>query len=434
MEHNQETSIEPIFSSSSEFGVEYENQFVVLDDAKHVMGVDANDRKNLIFENLEDGSKNIFRWRKCFFDYITNLVYDRDTESLYIGYKNGNLQKFKVNKANKTFQKVKNIGNLGIGLIRSSHRFLDFVFFGGDQGKIRVLDLSTDKLLPWCQETSIGWICSLQVCLKSHEEIYLAVSGWNTNYSDDKTDLFDLSALLLEDPVSLRKLYSKYSKNQNQIILEQRSIIKSLEEKIQNMTKVFQKINAKNIELQSEYNDLKEREDHLKKKNQEKERIIKSKADDIQYLTKQRDSYEAKYDKIFSKYNLLKKKYNHLIKQNKKFIEEINNINPQSGFLSQKFFKKIHILYHHKRKRINIDKNLFLFQNHSFDETNSDISIQDWIKKLKKEINDYNYLNISMYNVLYDKRKLENQTKAKSIRIDALKNQVTTICQVIGER
>ena len=45
MNHNQETSVKPIKTSSSEFGVNYENQFVVLEDAKHIIGIDASDAK-----------------------------------------------------------------------------------------------------------------------------------------------------------------------------------------------------------------------------------------------------------------------------------------------------------------------------------------------------------------------------------------------------
>ena len=203
MNHNQQTSIEPINTSSSEFGVYYQNQFVVLDDAKHVIGVDASDGGKLILENIETGKADKFGWRDSSCNFIKTLIYDEDTGFLYIGERYGQLYKYKVNTAIKSCEKVKNYGKLGIGEIISSHRFLDFFFFGGGSGIIRVLDLSTDKLLPGHLKTSIGCIYSLQVCVKSCNEIYLTVSGSITDYSDNKTDLFDLTDFLQKDLVIL---------------------------------------------------------------------------------------------------------------------------------------------------------------------------------------------------------------------------------------
>ena len=205
MEHNQETNIEPINASFIKFGIQFDDQFVVLDDAKHVIGVDANDARNLILENVENKKTDKFGWGRSSLNYIATLFYDDDTGSLYTGDTNGCLYKYKLDKTSKTNNKVKAYGNLGIGEIFSSHRFLQFVFFGGDQSKIRVLDLSTGELLQGHLETSIESIRSLQLCVKSPNEIYLSVSGSDNDYSDDKTDLFDVSALFLNHPVIFPK-------------------------------------------------------------------------------------------------------------------------------------------------------------------------------------------------------------------------------------
>ena len=78
------------------------------------------------------------------------------------------------------------------------------VFFGGNESQIKVLDLSTSKLLPGRLETAIEYIYSIQVCVISHNQIYLAVFGTDTHYSDDKTDLFEVSGLLLNSPVVIK--------------------------------------------------------------------------------------------------------------------------------------------------------------------------------------------------------------------------------------
>ena len=147
MEHNDDKSIEPINTFFCSFGVQYENQFVVLNDNKHVIGVDAGDGKNVIIKNLENGKSNKFTWSDSSNNLITTLVYYEKTGFLYTGYSHGHLCKYKIDIKNKIFQRVKDYGDLGIKSIFSSHRFMDFVFFGGSESRIRVLDLSTGELL-----------------------------------------------------------------------------------------------------------------------------------------------------------------------------------------------------------------------------------------------------------------------------------------------
>ena len=97
MEHNQETSLEPINTSSTQFGVDYESHFVVLDDGKHIIGVDPingenlNKGKHLILENVQNGKADEFQASSSLGDFISTLVYDEKTGSLYTGDTNGNL-------------------------------------------------------------------------------------------------------------------------------------------------------------------------------------------------------------------------------------------------------------------------------------------------------------------------------------------------------
>ena len=238
MEHTQVSSIEPIYTSSSQFGVEFENLFVVLDDAKHVIGVDPTDAGKLILENLENGKADRFGWsQSSCYKYITTVVFDGKTGSLYCGNNQHQIHKYKVDTARKSCKKVKDFGDLGMGLIISSHRFIHFIFFGGNWGKIRVLDLSTGEFLPGHLETSIWNIQSLQVCVKSNNQIYLAVSGNEPVYSKNKTDLFDVTGLLPNDPVILQEYLSEPSQNDEDNILEQTSTLKSQEKRVQNMRK-----------------------------------------------------------------------------------------------------------------------------------------------------------------------------------------------------
>ena len=205
MNHNQETSIEPIISSSNKFGVEYQNNFVVLDDSNQVIGIDPSEATQMILENIENGKAGKIRWSRFYDNYIATLVYDEKTGLLYSGDRDGDLYQYKVDTASNTFKKVRNYGNIQVNEICSSHKFLDFIFFGGYGGRIKVLDLSTGELLPGHLETSIKFVLSFQVCVKSPSQIYLAVSGEVADYSEDKTDLFDISALISNNPGILEK-------------------------------------------------------------------------------------------------------------------------------------------------------------------------------------------------------------------------------------
>ena len=189
---------------------------------------------------------------------ITTLVYDEDTGFLYTGDRYGYLCKYKMDIISKVCQRVRNYGNIGIDGIYSSHRFLHFIFFGGNFGRIRVLDLSTGELLPGRLETAIKCIYSLQVCVKSHKEIYLAVFGGLPEYSGDKTDLFDMSELFLKNPFSLRKLYSKYTIDQIDTSLEQKTTFKSQAERTPNLLKKRDSYKVKFTGMDSEYEDLKD--------------------------------------------------------------------------------------------------------------------------------------------------------------------------------
>ena len=237
MQHNKKTSIKPIFTSSSKFGVEYENQFVVLDDGKHIIRVDGSNLTKLIIENVENRKADKFGWNDSSFNYITTLVYDETTGCLYTGDCNFHLYKYKIDTTNKTCQRVKDYGDLGIDRMTSSHRFLHFVFFGGDRGRIRVLDLSTGKLLLGSLETSIWHIYSLQVCVKKIDQIYLAVSGRYPNYSDDKTDIFDVRGLFTNNQVTLQNYLSKNSMDEIDT-LEQTSTSKFQKDKTQKLKQV----------------------------------------------------------------------------------------------------------------------------------------------------------------------------------------------------
>ena len=383
MQHDQETPVMLTNVSSSGFVVHFKNNFVVLDDAEHVIGVDKEDPSKLILENVENGSILDLGGLKSFDFSILILVYDEESGSMYSGDLNGHIIKHKVDTFNQIRKKVKYYGHLGIGSIYSSARFMQFVFFGGNKGKIGVLDLSTGKLIPMDIETSIKDIYSLQVCVKSCNEIYLAVSGEYPDYSQDKTDLFDLSGLLGNDPIILRKFASEYLNNETSL-------------------------------------------------NQN--RSIMSKSYMIRKLTRERDEYKAKFNKMESKYNDLKVKYDNVLKEKEKMVKTYNAFKKETEIKTRHFVKKIKIIYNHKSTRTTIGDYNLVDRNGLFDETDPLVIIRDLKEDLKDANHENRQLQNSMYNAIRQRREAEEESRVLHIEFDTLGNNLDTVKEVVRQR
>ena len=89
------------------------------------------------------------------------------------------------------------------------------------------------------------------------------MSGRYTDYSHDKTDLFDLTKLFPKNFIILRKLYSETLKNHEETFLPQPISFKTLEETIQKLTQERDVYKAKFNKLKSKYNDIKEKYDEM---------------------------------------------------------------------------------------------------------------------------------------------------------------------------
>ena len=259
---------------------------------------------------------------------------------------------------------------------------MQFVFFGGIR-KIRVLDLSTGELLPGHIQTSIGCILSLQVCVKSPSQIYLAVSGEYPDYSQGKTDLFDLSGFLRNEPLILQRSVSGYPKN-----------------------KTFF----------------------------EQQNIIESETDEIQKLTKERDFYKAKFIEMQTKYNKLQKKYDNVLKEKEEMIKTYKALKTETEIKTRHFVKKIKIIYNYKSTRTTIGDYNPVDRNGLFDETDPLIIIRDLKEDLKEEKHENRQLQNSMYHAIHQRRETEEESRVLHIELDTLKNNLETVQEIVDQR
>ena len=120
--------VSPFYTPSSQFGVQFENNFVFTDDGRHLIGVDAGDSTRLRVEDITTGSSLGFGKHG---DVIFTLIFDQDSGTLLAGDYNNRLIQYDLDLVNKKFRQVRDFGDIRVGWVYSSFRFMQYVFFGG---------------------------------------------------------------------------------------------------------------------------------------------------------------------------------------------------------------------------------------------------------------------------------------------------------------
>jgi hypothetical protein len=90
---------------------------------------------------------------------------------------------------------VKDYENIGIGEILSVEQIGNLLVFGGYLNALIAIDSVNQKVLKGKVDTAIRYIHSLQVCELPNQEMYLSVNGKDPSYSNDKSDLYDVTDL-----------------------------------------------------------------------------------------------------------------------------------------------------------------------------------------------------------------------------------------------
>ena len=92
---------------------------------------------------------------------------------------------------------IKNYGDIGIGQLYSSAKLGRLAVFGGNYSEIVFIDTLTKQILFERIKVAIKVIYSLEFCImdKKNNKVLLSISGCGSDYSDNKTDLLDVSAI-----------------------------------------------------------------------------------------------------------------------------------------------------------------------------------------------------------------------------------------------
>ena len=218
----------------------YENNFLVLPDAKTVVGVNASDRKKLMIEDItlrnprQIGTHGVL---------TQTVLFDSLTQSLLVGDFDGDVKQYK--KVNQSFTMVKDYGNVCVGRILSSTQVGRFVIFGGNSNSLVAIDILDQKVCAELLVSPFGLTYSLQVCEGVGSNVYLSLGCSCPKYSSDASDFLDVTLFYNRHKKDSPKVPKE--KNQAHVSLDEKDeIINSLNLKIKKLKSSLQKQVDKN--------------------------------------------------------------------------------------------------------------------------------------------------------------------------------------------
>ena len=96
---------------------------------------------------------------------------------------------------NGQWEIFKEYGKVNVGSVQSSDYSGDIAVVGGINGSLRFINMRKGQLIGQSMETAIGEIWSVQLSRVSENAMHLTVGGVNSDYSNSKADVFDVSGM-----------------------------------------------------------------------------------------------------------------------------------------------------------------------------------------------------------------------------------------------
>ena len=170
----------------------------ILWDQATVVGVISTDCNTIAKQNITDHSVPVVTYTANIGQVYT-LAVDEASNLLFAGnYNHGRGQVVQYDLS--TGQAIKNYGQVGIGSVLSSARVDNLWLFGGFTFKITAIDSVSRRVVHTPVATAIGDILSMTVCNAQNDrqdsKVLLYIFGEFLNYSDGRTDVFDISGLV----------------------------------------------------------------------------------------------------------------------------------------------------------------------------------------------------------------------------------------------
>jgi hypothetical protein len=163
---------------------------VILDGGHIFIGVHSKNKTQIIIEDIRNNNppEVVAEHRYS----ISSLLVNQALNTFWAGDHGGNVIQYVLEPVN-SWKIQARYSRLRIGTVRCLSLFGNLLFAGADDYNITVINTADRTVLPQRINTSIERIYSLQICEVSPSETYLTVAGYNTFYSSNQTDLFDIS-------------------------------------------------------------------------------------------------------------------------------------------------------------------------------------------------------------------------------------------------
>ena len=427
--------VSPFYTSSSQFGVCFENNFVFTDDGRHLIGVDGTNYNCVRVEDITTGSSFSFGYHN---DFIFTLIFDQDSGTLLAGEWDKYLIQYDLDLVNKKFREVRDFGDLGIGYVYSSFRFMQYVFFGGSNYKLKVFDLSSKEMLPGHIKTGVRDIYSLQVCAIDKSRIFLAVLGLNYKYSSNKSDLYDLSDLMksvtipkeLTNPlkyVSVSDLKSKEAEFLNAIktISQQEDRIHKLRQKnksIPVLENKLKRLEQKLTQKQSQHQSLLNEHQTLQNKHNQLKKNISSQEDTVKLLLKTNEDLNKKLSKAKSKKSQSRNLRQDLLDQTKSFKSRLLQQKRKSDAKVHGLLKKLSVLNYMRKEQVASSKGRKNKGTHQQDFAERIRGLEDRLGVKKTECKN---IRDTLTDTLNQNKKYEERIQSKIKKIKTLTHRLT---------
>lgn len=182
------SSLRPKAKSKAKYYNSYEKNFLILPDEKTLVG---RGKSGCLQFEVVPGKEAVVEIDQ---GEAHTMVFNPSLNSLLVGYGTRRVSQFEKDSSG-VLKKQMDYKHIGVGWVQASDCSGDIAVVGGSEGKITFIHMRRREVLQRGVQTALANIESLQFCRVSQTEMHLVVSGFDLDYSNSKTDLFDVSEL-----------------------------------------------------------------------------------------------------------------------------------------------------------------------------------------------------------------------------------------------
>lgn len=194
-----------VFKTWHEYFCPFQTSFLVMKDGEEAIGIKSQGRNCLRSEQIRGNSSVTFGSRS---GQIHTLCYVESSKSLFVGGEDRRVVEYQKSERFDSWEKRRDLGDLGVGRVLSSAVYGNLAFFGGDDLGFRVVDSGTTEAIGHVFETAFSSVNTLMVCEVSRSEVYLFAGGRVSFESfPESSDLLSIGLLCRR----FRRLHEKTS-------------------------------------------------------------------------------------------------------------------------------------------------------------------------------------------------------------------------------